>query len=52
LQLAEERYGLPDFAASVQRERGPRAVPSQNGDEVMLIEDLQLSSRAATAPAR
>jgi hypothetical protein len=52
LQLAEERYGLPGFAASLQRARTTRAMPSQTGDEVMLIEDLTLNSPAAAMPGR
>jgi hypothetical protein len=53
LQLGEERYGLPAFAVSLQRARGTSAMPSQDGDRVVLIKDLSLpESLSVIEPAR
>jgi len=49
LQLAEERYGLPAFAATLQRARPDTAMPSQEGDQTMLIEDLSLPRRSSSS---
>ncbi|HEX4050524.1 MAG TPA: M28 family peptidase [Steroidobacteraceae bacterium] len=45
LQFVEHDYGLPAFGAWLGAARGPWAMPSQNGDEVLLAGQLVLPPR-------
>jgi hypothetical protein len=44
LQFVEHDYGLHSFGDSLRAARGPWAMPSQNGDEVLLAGQLTLSA--------
>ena len=48
LEYAEQRYGLPAFGAFLEQARPYSAMPSQAGDQVMLISRLPLA--AASEP--
>jgi hypothetical protein len=45
LNFAEMRYGLPPFAAKLMAARPKNAIPSQNGDVVMLPGTLDVKAR-------
>ena len=45
LQFVEHDYGLPAFGDFLRAARGPRAMPSQDGDEVLLAGELALPTR-------
>ncbi|HEY7928979.1 MAG TPA: M20/M25/M40 family metallo-hydrolase [Steroidobacteraceae bacterium] len=45
LQFVEHDYGLPSFGDFLRAARGPWAMPSQNGDEVLLAGELALPAR-------
>jgi hypothetical protein len=45
LQFVEHDYGLPSFAGFLRTARGPWAMPSQDGDEVLLAGQLALPTR-------
>lgn len=45
LQFVEHDYGLPAFGDFLRAARGPWAMPSQNGDEVLLAGELALPTR-------
>ena len=49
LEFAEQRYGLPSFGAFLEHARPRSAVPSQAGDEVMLISQLPLGAHSASS---
>ena len=51
LEFAEQRYGLPSFGAFLEQARPRSAVPSQAGDEIMLISELTLEARSASSGA-
>jgi hypothetical protein len=51
LEFAEQRYGLPSFGIFLEQARPKSAVPSQAGDEVMLISELPLEARSASSGA-
>jgi len=51
LELYEHRFGLPDFAKRLAAARPPTAVQSQNGDGVVLMDELLLPA-LGTAPPR
>jgi hypothetical protein len=42
LRVVEERAGLPPFGAFLQAARPETAMPSQNGDQVMLVNSVAL----------
>lgn len=45
LHFAEERYGLPPFAAKIVAARPKTAIPSQNGDITVLANTLKIPTR-------
>jgi hypothetical protein len=51
LELYEHRFGLPDFAKRLAAARPPTAVQSQNGDGVVLMDEILLPA-LGTAPPR
>lgn len=52
LEVAEERYGLPEFGAFLERARPKDTMPSQSGDEAVLITDLTLSASPEPSVSR
>jgi hypothetical protein len=50
LKYAELRYGLPAFADFLERARPQSAMPSQAGDEVILVSQLSLDGSAESSP--
>jgi len=49
LQFVEHDYGLPSFGDALRAARGPEAVPSQDGDEVLLAGQLKIDAGRASA---
>jgi hypothetical protein len=45
LTLIEERYGAPPFAAKIVAARPKNAIPSQNGDIVVLVNTLNIAAK-------
>jgi hypothetical protein len=45
LSLIEDRYGVPPFAAKLVAARPKNAIPSQNGDVVVLVNTLNISAK-------